>query len=132
LAPNGFIAAGFAAPGLAAAGFDSVAARTGDFAEPGDFNGFDAALCDVAEGVFPGFLVASWIDLLADARRVFEGDVFADVFDAARVAFPDDGLGDFLRVFLDIRLPFVAFGGSIMGTAYVNRRAGIKPPAGQV
>jgi hypothetical protein len=24
-------------------------------------------------------------------------------------------LGDFLRVFLDIRLPFVAFGGSIMG-----------------
>jgi len=26
-------------------------------------------------------------------------------------------LGDFLRVFLDIRLPFVAFGGSIIGVA---------------
>ena len=42
-------------------------------------------------------------------------------------------LGDFLRVFLDIRLPFVAFGGSIMG--YCGSCPG-KPessrPAGQV
>jgi hypothetical protein len=28
---------------------------------------------------------------------------------------PSDVLGDFLRNFLDIRLPFVAFGGSIIG-----------------
>jgi hypothetical protein len=28
---------------------------------------------------------------------------------------PRDDLGDFLRDFLDIRLPFVAFGGSIIG-----------------
>ena len=30
-------------------------------------------------------------------------------------------LGDFLRVFLDIRLPFVAFGGSIIGVLRVSR-----------
>jgi hypothetical protein len=42
-------------------------------------------------------------------------------------------LGDFLRVFLDIRLPFVAFGGSIMEVLRVlSRQAGIEPAAGQV
>jgi hypothetical protein len=42
-------------------------------------------------------------------------------------------LGDFLRVFLDIRLPFVAFGGSIMGYCGVfSRQAGTGPAAGQV
>jgi hypothetical protein len=36
---------------------------------------------------------------------------------AFREAGLGDFLGDFLRVFLDIRLPFVAFGGSIKGIA---------------
>jgi hypothetical protein len=33
---------------------------------------------------------------------------------AADFALPSDDLGDFLRNFLDIRLPFVAFRGSII------------------
>jgi hypothetical protein len=45
---------------------------------------------------------------------VFECAVFVGAADLARVGFADRGLEDFLRVFLDIRLPFVAFGGSII------------------
>jgi hypothetical protein len=37
----------------------------------------------------------------------------------ARTGCLDDVLGDFLRDFLDIRLPFVAFGVSIMGVLRV-------------
>jgi hypothetical protein len=48
------------------------------------------------------------------ADRVFEAAGFVGAADLARVGFADPGLEDFLRVFLDIRLPFVAFGGSII------------------
>jgi hypothetical protein len=44
-----------------------------------------------------------------------------------------DGVEDFLRVFLDIRLPFVAFRGSINRVLRVTSRAvGFVPVAGQV
>jgi hypothetical protein len=46
--------------------------------------------------------------------RVFEAAVFVGAADLARAGFADRGLEDFLRVFLDIRLPFVAFRGSII------------------
>jgi hypothetical protein len=114
-AAGAFIAAGFAVADLAAAGFDSAAVRRADFAGPGDFNGFDGAMGDVPEGVFPGFLVAFRIGFLAEVGWAFEGGIFADFLDAARGAFAAAGLRDLLRVFLDIRLPFVAFGRSIMG-----------------
>jgi hypothetical protein len=72
-------------------------------------------------------------DLFAAARRVFDGGVLADVADRVRTAFPEDALGDFLRVFLDIRLPFVAFGRStIRELRALSRQAGIEPAAGQV
>jgi hypothetical protein len=42
-------------------------------------------------------------------------------------------LGDFLRVFLDIRLPFVAFRGSTIRVLRVaSLRSGFAPAAGQV
>jgi hypothetical protein len=90
-------------------------------------------LCDVPEVAFPGCLFFLLADLLAVARRFFEGAGFADGFDRAGAAFPEDALGDFLRVFLDIRLPFVAFGGSIIEVLRVlSRQAGFEPAAGQV
>jgi hypothetical protein len=71
-------------------------------------------------------------DLFAAARRVFAAGVLADVIDWARVVFPEEVLEDFLRVFLDIRLPFVAFGGSIIGILRVlSGQNGIEPTAGQ-
>jgi hypothetical protein len=109
-----FVVADLAPAGLAAVAFGS-AARNADFDRPAGFNGFDGAVCDVPEGVLAGLLVALRSAFRAGVGRVFEGGFFAAVFDRARVAFPVDSLGDFLRVFLDIRLPFVAFGGSIMG-----------------
>jgi hypothetical protein len=115
LAPIGFPAAGFATPGFAAIAFDSAAAWATDFAAPAGFNGFDGALCDVLNDALSVFPVAFSLDFPADGERVFADGFFAVVFAAARVAFAVDGLGDFLRVFLDIRLPFVAFGRSIMG-----------------
>jgi hypothetical protein len=72
--------------------------------EEEDFNRFDAALCDVPLGDF-------WFAVLAVLRApVFEA--FADFAALGRLG---EVLGDFLRDFLDIRLPFVAFGSSIMG-----------------
>jgi hypothetical protein len=69
-------------------------------------------------------------DLFAVARPAFAADVLtndlagdlagdladllADVADSPRAIFPEDALAVFLRVFLDIRLPFVAFSGSII------------------
>jgi hypothetical protein len=83
--------------------------------------------------MFSGCLFLFLADALAVAGRFFEAAVFADVFDGARAAFPEDGLGDFLRVFLDIRLPFVAFGGSTIEVLRgLSRQAGITPTAGQV
>jgi len=97
------------------------------------FNGFDGALCDAFGEALRGRLPALLLDLLAAARRIFEGGVFADLIDGPRGGLPDDVLGDFLRVFLDIRLPFVAFGRSIMGYCGVSsKRAGTEPAAGQV
>jgi len=102
---------------------------------PADFNGFDGAFCDsalvafligflVSLAAFAGFLVAFPAVLAALAGRVFVCGAFADFAEAARGALAAVALGDFLRVFLDIRLPFVAFGGSISsiaGLALANR-----------
>jgi hypothetical protein len=71
--------------------------------------------------------------LAGDALRAFATAVLTDVPDPARAAFPVAVLEDFLRVFLDIRLPFVAFGGSIMGVLrVVHRQIRIGPTAGQI
>jgi hypothetical protein len=71
-------------------------------------------------------------DFLAGTCRAFEVGFFAVSFDCAGAFFPDPDLGDFLRVFLDIRLPFVAFGGSIMELLRVlPRKAGFESAAGQ-
>jgi hypothetical protein len=130
---SGFLAAGSPAPGFAAVALDPAVVLVADTFGPDDFNGFDGALCDVLGVAFPGCLFFWLADVLAVARRFFEGAGFADGFDRAGAAFPDEALRDFLRVFLDIRLPFVAFGGSIMEVLRVlSRQAGIEPAAGQV
>ena len=124
-------ARGFA--GVAAVGFNPAVALAADALGPEDFNCFDGALCDVLGLALPARLFVFLADVLAVARRFFEGAFFADVFDRARAAFLEDALGDFLRVFLDIRLPFVAFGGSTMEVLRdLSRQAGIAPTAGQV
>jgi hypothetical protein len=72
----------------------------------GDFNRFDAALCDV----WPvRFLFDAFTARLAFTILVLEA---FDDFATGRLL--GEVLGDFLRDFLDIRLPFVAFGGSII------------------
>ena len=113
------------------------------------FNGFDAALCDALAGALAGFLLAPLADFLAVALVVFADAILADVLAGflvvvlavfpdlltvlAPAGFPVGVLGDFLRVFLDIRLPFVAFGGSIMGVLRVlSGDAGTGPAAGQI
>jgi hypothetical protein len=53
----------------------------------------------------------------AFAGRDCSRGALADLADAARAVLRGAAFGDFLRVFLDIRLPFVAFGGSIMDIA---------------
>jgi hypothetical protein len=119
--------------GIAAVGFDPAAVLVADALGPEDFNCFDGALCDVLGLAFPARLFAFLADVRAVARRFFEDAFFADVFDRAWAAFPEDALGDFLRVFLDIRLPFVAFGGSTIEVLRgLSQQAGIKPTAGQV
>ena len=72
-----------------------------------DFNRFDAALCDVS-------LARFLFDVFAVARLLFAALVLAAFDDLARTGCLDEVLGDFLRDFLDIRLPFVAFGRSII------------------
>jgi len=79
----------------------------GEPAEEEDFNRFDAALCDAPTDPF----------LLDDfaALRLILAPLFLDAFDDfAPAGRLDDVLEDFLRDFLDIRLPFVAFAGSII------------------
>jgi hypothetical protein len=72
-----------------------------------DLNRFDAALCDVS-------LARFLFDVFAVARLLFAALVL-EAFDVlARTGCLDEVLGDFLRDFLDIRLPFVAFGRSII------------------
>ena len=72
-----------------------------------DFNCFDAALCDVS-------LARFLFDVFAVARLLFAALVLEALEVLARTGCLDEVLGDFLRDFLDIRLPFVAFGRSIM------------------
>jgi hypothetical protein len=70
-------------------------------------NGFDGALCEA-------LLVVLLLDPTVAARPLFACFIFVDVVDGRRVGLREGVLVDFLRVFLDIRLPFVAFGGSII------------------
>ena len=64
-------------------------------------------------------------------QGLYQEIIVADVTESARAAFPEAGLGDFLRVFLDIRLPFVAFGGSIIGVFRTLSHHWIRAGAGQ-
>jgi hypothetical protein len=107
--PDGFVLDAIGLPGLVAA---AAFARTR--AAAGGFNRFVAALCDSPD---PAFRLCFLPDLPAFAPGVCEGRDFADFTVCARAALRGAGLGDFLRVFLDIRLPFVAFAGSIRGIA---------------
>jgi hypothetical protein len=75
-------------------------------AEEGDFNRFDGPLCDG--------LPVRFFDPFAAFRPAFAVPVLEAFDDFAALGCLDEGLGDFLRDFLDIRLPFVAFGGSII------------------
>jgi hypothetical protein len=72
------------------------------------------ALCDAVDGFLTVFLA----DVFAAVRPALVPDFLAAVFGA----FLKSVLGDFLRVFLDIRLPFVAFSGSIIALLRVPRR----------
>jgi hypothetical protein len=78
--PNGFFADGFPASGFAAVAFDPAVVLRADVLGPDDFNGFDGSLCDVL-GVACLFVFLFDVLVLAVARRVFEGAVFADVID---------------------------------------------------
>jgi hypothetical protein len=120
---GGLLTGGFSTESFAAAAFDAAVVRGADFAGLDDFNFFDGALCDAFAVALPVCLFFVLPVLVAVAPRIFEGAVFADLADWARIAFPVVGLEDFLRVFLDIRLPFVAFRGSIIE---VLRQAGIE------
>ena len=127
-----------------------------------DFNDFDGALCDalaeaalgIRVGSWAGFLPATFTAPLAAVLPAlvllavlfalaagFRADVFepraalaADGFAAdVRLDFPEEALEVFLRVFLDIRLPFVAFRGStnrVLRVAFPS--VGFAPAAGQV
>jgi hypothetical protein len=155
---SGALSAGaVATSGFGADAFDAGMTGATDSARLIGFNGFDGALCDALAGALPGFLLALLADFLAVALAGFADAVLADVladfldvflgvsfgvfFDVfmglpavlARAGFPAVALGDFLRVFLDIRLPFVAFGGSIMEVLRaLSRDAGTGPAAGQI
>jgi hypothetical protein len=70
-----------------------------------DFNRFDGALCEAAEA-------APLVDLRFDAGVVVAGLPAAAVRVFLARGVSEAVLDDFLRVSLDIRLPFDAFGGS--------------------
>ena len=108
-----FLAEGFAAPVRRA-----------------DFNGFDGSLCDPAETELPACPIFVFLlVLLAAGPPDCAGDPSGFGRNEAGADFPDGDFGDFLRVFLDIRLPFVAFRGSIIE---VLRQTGIRSTAGQI
>src|SRR5215469_16026233 len=71
-------------------------------------NGFRAALCDDREICF-------FTDLRSERLRVLPRFALACAGGLAPAPLRNADLEDFLRDFLDIRLPFVAFGGSIIG-----------------
>ena len=81
-------------------------------AEERDFNRFDAALCDVPAERFVSDVVAAF-------GRALRATVLEPFDDFAATLPLGAALGDFLRDFLDIRLPFVAFGGSIIAVLRV-------------
>jgi hypothetical protein len=93
-----------------------------------DFNGFDGALCDAEEAFFGG-LTAVLPNFFAGGRWALASLFLAGVFEPPLLTFPLEVLEDFLRVFLDIRLPFVAFDGSIMGSLlrFLSGRQRISP-----
>ena len=104
----------------------------------------DAVLTD-STGFSGGFLTASLAAVLvalaagflADAagagRLVLRAVLAVAGFRAGAVRLLGDGLEDFLRVFLDIRLPFVAFRRSTIRVLRVSPlTAGFAPAAGQV
>ena len=78
-----------------------------------DFAGFDA-LDETAGNALVCLFFESLPDLAADDRSDVELIRLADAFEPAAFRFAAERLPDFLRVFLDIRLPFVAFRGSII------------------
>jgi hypothetical protein len=118
-----------------------------------DFNGFDVGLCDAlgaaVSAVLSGFLTVALAAGLAVLLAVLAAGFLADVASLRRVALLTvlaaggfragvlrllgTGLEDFLRVFLDIRLPFVAFRRSTIRVLRVSPlTVGFAPAAGQV
>ena len=127
-----------------------------------DFNDFDGALCDdlaeaalgVRVGFWAGFLAATFTaplaavlpalvllavllalatGFLAEAVEPRAALAAAGFAAAVRADFPGGALEDFLRVFLDIRLPFVAFRRSTIRVLRVSPlTVGFAPAAGQV
>jgi hypothetical protein len=126
--------AALGAGGLEGTGFDGFGVAFGD------------AFAVVFGAAFPSCFLAVFLAVLAGlptaALRLLVAAVLADAVDLALIAFPEAVfpaealeavLEDFLRVFLDIRLPFVAFGGSIIRVLrVVPGHARIKPAAGQI
>ena len=113
-----------------------------------DFNDFDAVLwetfgealfvatLEAAFGAFFGATFEALADFFTGALRALAAGALADAVELPRAAFAVRLAGvleDFLRVFLDIRLPFVAFRGSTNRVMRVSSRApGFAPIAGQV
>jgi hypothetical protein len=122
-----------------------------------DFNDFDGGLCDALVeavlAVFSGFptaalaadlavllavlLVALAAGFLADVMSlrpaVLRAALAAGGFGAGVLRLLGAGLEDFVRVFLDIRLPFVAFRRSTIRVLRVlPLTVGFAPAAGQV
>src|SRR5689334_17789866 len=88
--------------------FDAVFAVRGDLAVAA----LAADLADLAAGFLEAASVPRRAVLTADLAAVLTGVLATDAFLAGALRPLGDGLEDFLRVFLDIRLPFVAFRGS--------------------
>jgi hypothetical protein len=104
----GFAVLGFAGLDIAVLGL--AAAARAAAALPAGFNGFDGNWCDAFAMAVPDRLLGVRAGFFTAVERFLAAGVLLDV----AAAFPDDVFEDFLRVFLDIRLPFVAFGGSII------------------
>jgi hypothetical protein len=124
-------------------------------------NCFDVGLCDALAGVVlagcSGFLTVILATVLAALLATLAAGFLADAVLLRRAALPGallevllgvlaaagfwadalrllgDGLEDFVRVFLDIRLPFVAFRSSTIRVLRVSPlTVGFAPAAGQV